>query len=181
MVEKGDFSKYNDYELLYLVRTNVEEARDIMFWKYSFLIKSRINRLGVPRMYWDDYYQEGCLMLYHAIKIYDEDSRMSFTKFFELLLKRRIITLLRKDLRETEIEKFEDFDDYPCYIVENEINALLESCEYKFTEMEQIVYDRIVMRNEKIEKVAKELGLNSKSLSNAKQRVLKKIKKEVNK
>ena len=37
------------------------------------------------------------------------------------------------------------------------------------------------MRNEKIENVAKELGVNSKSLSNAKQRVIKKIKKEVNK
>ena len=87
MEKYGDFSKYNDYELLYLIRANVEEARDILFWKYSFLIKSRINRLGVPRLYWDDYYQEGCLMLHRAIKIYDEGSRMSFTKFFELLLK----------------------------------------------------------------------------------------------
>ena len=54
MEKYGDFSKYNDYELLYLIRANVEEARDILFWKYSFLIKSRINRLGVPRLYWDE-------------------------------------------------------------------------------------------------------------------------------
>ena len=39
MEKYGDFSKYNDYELLYLIRANVEEARDILFWKYSFLIK----------------------------------------------------------------------------------------------------------------------------------------------
>ena len=181
MKKTGDFVKYNDYELLYLVRTNVEDAKEILFWKYSFLIKSRIKRLGVPRLYWDDYYQEGCLMLHHAIKIYDEDSKMSFTKFFELLLKRRIITLLRKDLKDNEVERVDDFDEYPSYIVENDINLILESYDYKFTEMEKIAYERLLLNNEKIENVAKELGLNSKSLSNAKQRVIKKIKKEVNK
>ena len=181
MKKSGDFSKYNDYELLYLVRSNVEEARDILFWKYSFLIKSRIQRLGVPRIYWDDYYQEGCMMLYHAIKIYDEDSKMSFTRFFELLLKRRIITLLRKDLKDSEVDVLEELDDYPSYIVENNISVLLESYDYNFTKLEKIAYDRLLMRNEKIENVAKELGVNAKSLSNAKQRVIKKIKKEVNK
>lgn len=180
-MELGDFSKYNDYELLYLIKTNVEEAREILFWKYSFLIRSRIYRLGVPRIYWDDYYQEGCLMLHRAIKIYDEESRMSFTRFFELLLKRRIITLLRKDLKESEIEKIDDFDDYPSYTTENKVGVLLESYEYNFTKMEKIAYERIIMHNEKIEDVAKELGVSSKSLSNAKQRALVKIKKEINK
>lgn len=173
--------KYNDYELLYLIRTNVEEARDILFWKYSFLIKSRINRLGVPRLYWDDYYQEGCLMLYRAIKIYDENSKMSFTRFFELLLKRRIITLLRKDLKELEIERVENFDDYPSLVVENSNAVLLECSEYNLSNMEKIAYERLILCNEKVENVAKELGINPKSLSNAKQRTLRKIKKEFNK
>ena len=184
MKKIGDFSKYNDYELLYLYKTNVEEAKEILFWKYSFLIKSRIQRLGVPRIYWDDYYQEGCLMLYRAIKIYDEESKMSFTKFFELLLKRRILTLLRKNLKLEEIEKIErleELDEYPSLIVDHEVNALLEECQYILTEIEKIAYDRIIVQNEKVEKVAKELGINPKSLSNAKQRALIKIKKEVNK
>ncbi|MBP3504627.1 MAG: hypothetical protein J6K18_05820 [Bacilli bacterium] len=181
MEKYGDFSKYNDYELLYLIKANVEEAREILFWKYSFLIKSRINRLGVPRFYWDDYYQEGCLMLHRAIKIYDENSRMSFTKFFELLLKRRIITLLRKDLKEFQVEKMEDFDEYPSYIIEQDTYSLLESCESNLSEIEKIAYERLMMNNEKVENVSKELGLNSKSLSNAKQRALRKIKKELNK
>lgn len=180
-MKTGDFMKYNDYELLYLVRTNVEEARDILFWKYSFLIKSRINRLGVPRLYWDDYYQEGCLMLYRAIRIYDENSKMSFTKFFELLLKRRIFTLLRKDLKEYQIEKVEDFDDYPNLINENNDVLLSEYSDYNLSDMEKIAYERLIICNEKVENVARELGINPKSLSNAKQRTLRKIKKEINK
>ena len=84
MKEIEDFRVYNDYELIYLVRTNVEEAKEILFWKYSFLIKSRIYRLGVPKIFWDDYYQEGCLTLHRAIKIFDENSMMTFTNFFEM-------------------------------------------------------------------------------------------------
>ena len=181
MKNTGEFGKYNDYELLYLYKTNVEEAKEILFWKYSFLIKSRIQRLGVPRIYWDDYYQEGCLMLYRAIKIYDEESKMSFTNFFELLLKRRILTLLRKNLKEEEIEIIDDLDDYSNLIVNNDIKVLLEEFDYNFSDIEKIAYERIIINNEKIETVSKELGINSKSLSNAKQRALLKIKKEVNK
>ena len=81
MKETGDFRVYNDYELIYLIRMNIDEAKDILFWKYSFLIKSRIYRLGVPKIFWDDYYQEGCLTLHRAIKIFDENSMMTFTNF----------------------------------------------------------------------------------------------------
>ncbi len=181
MKKQGDFSKYNDYELLYLIKQNNDEAKEILFWKYGFLIRSRICRLGVPRLYWDDYYQEGCLMLHRAIKMYDENSKKSFTKFFEMLLHRRIVTLLRKDLKDKEIEKIDDFDEYPLYVFEDKLEILLEGYECGLSEMEQLAYDRIVVGKEKIENVAKELGVNSKSLSNAKQRAIKKIKKEINK
>lgn len=180
MENRGDFSLYNDYELLYLISMNIDEAKDILFWKYSFLIKSRIYRLGVPRNLWDDYYQEGCLMLYRAIKIFDDNSQMTFTNFFELILKRRIITLLRKTLKDNKIEKINDFDAFQDnYVFNNQ--ALFEDYDYGFTEMEKIVYKRIILYNEKIDIVASDLGVNSKSVSNAKQRVLKKIRREINK
>ena len=70
-------------------------------------------------------------MLHRAIKIYDEGSRMSFTKFFELLLKRRIITLLRKDLKEFQVEKMEDFDEYPSYVIEHDTYYKLFTFVYK--------------------------------------------------
>lgn len=120
-------------------------------------------------------------MLYRAIRIYDENSKMSFTKFFELLLKRRIFTLLRKDLKEYQIEKVEDFDDYPNLINENNDVLLSEYSDYNLSDMEKIAYERLIICNEKVENVARELGINPKSLSNAKQRTLRKIKKEINK
>ena len=180
MKEIEDFRVYNDYELIYLVRTNVEEAKEILFWKYSFLIKSRIYRLGVPKIFWDDYYQEGCLTLHRAIKIFDENSMMTFTNFFEMLLKRRIAALLRKDLKNLKNEVIDDFDDYPAYS-NVDCEKLYEVNDCGLTEFEKVVYERVIIYNEKVEHIAADLGVSSKSISNAKQRALKKIRLEMNK
>lgn len=177
----GDFRKYNDYELLYLVKINVEEAKEILFWKYSFLIKSRIYKMGVPQFLWDDYFQEGCLMLHKAIRIYDESSQMTFTGFFELLLKRKIMTLLKKDLKKISNEQYDDFEEFPDF--ENQDMLLNESDaeEFSFSELERVAYIRLIIQQEKAEDVADDFKISTRSLYNAKQRALKKIRNKINK
>lgn len=177
----GDFRKYNDYELLYLVKINVEEAKEILFWKYSFLIKSRIYKMGVPQFLWDDYFQEGCLMLHKAIRIYDDSSQMTFTGFFELLLKRKIMTLLKKDLKKISNEQYDDFEEFPDF--ENQDMLLNESDaeEFSFSELERVAYIRLIIQQEKAEDVADDFKISTRSLYNAKQRALKKIRNKLNK
>lgn len=176
MQKMGDFSKYNDYELLYLVRENIDEAREILLWKYSFLIKSRIYKYNVPSNYWDDFYQEGLIMLYKAIRIFDDNSKMSFTNFFELLLKRRILTLLRKIKNDLLCEKTDNFDDIMYIQEEKELGYYVDEGVEELSEFEKHVFNKIILSGYKIEQLSKELGVSSKSISNAKQRVLKKIK-----
>ena len=89
--------QYNDFELLYMIEENSSEALDIMINKYSSLIYSRIKKFKIKENYIDDYYQEGLLVLYQAIHKYDLESPMSFTNFFDLLLQRKFIDLLRKN------------------------------------------------------------------------------------
>ena len=164
-----------------MVKINVEEAKEILFWKYSFLIKSRIYKMGVPQFLWDDYFQEGCLMLHKAIRIYDESSQMTFTGFFELLLKRKIITLLKKDLKKISNEQYDDFEEFPDF--ENQDMLLNESDaeEFSFSELERAVYIRLIIQQEKVEDVAEEFKISTRSLYNAKQRALKKIRNKINK
>ena len=115
-----------------------------------------------------------------SIKIFDENSMMTFTNFFEMLLKRRISALLRKDLKEFKNEVLDDFDDYPASNNDS-CDKLLEVSECGLTDLEKLVYERIIIYNEKVDVVAAELGVSSKSISNAKQRALKKIRQEMNK
>lgn len=137
--------------------------------------------MGVPQFLWDDYFQEGCLMLHKAIRIYDESSQMTFTGFFELLLKRKIITLLKKDLKIISNEQYDDFEEFPDF--ENQDMLLNESDaeEFSFSKLERVVYIRLIIQQEKAEDVANEFKISTRSLYNAKQRALKKIRNKINK
>ena len=46
--------KYNDYELLYMNGLSSEEARDILFEKYMFMIKKMIVKFNVQPNEKDD-------------------------------------------------------------------------------------------------------------------------------
>mgnify|MGYP004686242223 FL=1 len=87
--------KYNDYELLYMNGLSSEEARDILFEKYMFMIKKMIVKFNVQPNEKDDYFQEGLIALNKAIKTYKETSNMTFTRFVEMLIYHRFVDLTR--------------------------------------------------------------------------------------
>jgi len=90
--------KYNDYELLYLIQEKDDTALDIMFRKYIPLIKSRIKSFRIKERNREDFLQEGLLVLNKAIQRYNPDySKKTFTKYFDLILQRRFIQILKKE------------------------------------------------------------------------------------
>ncbi len=175
----GDFSYYNDYELLYLVRANIDEAREILIWKYSFLIKATIHKMKVPMKDWDDFYQEGCLVLLLTIRIYDDHHRMSFTNFFNLLLRRKFITLLKREHLNNsyDINEGLDYNVKPKYC--DDVYYLLEESHNELSELEQSVYRAFFIEGLKVEMIAKKLDIDAKSVSNAKVRIIKKLKNKL--
>jgi RNA polymerase sporulation-specific sigma factor len=58
--------QYNDSELLYLMYEDCEIALGILFNKYSNLIKKRLSDFRIHAKNYDDFYQEGLMMLYKA-------------------------------------------------------------------------------------------------------------------
>lgn len=95
-------NQYNDYELLYLIYEGDEEALGTIFNKYDPLIKKKLYDFKVARGLYDDFYQEGLIILYLAVKTYNPLLNKTFTRYFELLLTRRIMTLLRNVKKENE-------------------------------------------------------------------------------
>jgi hypothetical protein len=53
--------------------------------------------------------------------------------------------------------------------------------DFKFAELEKIAYIRLIVQQEKVEDVSEELKISNRSLYNAKQRALKKIRNKINK
>lgn len=89
--------KYNDYELLYLIYEKDDIALDIMFRKYIPLIRMRIRAFRIKKRNQEDFLQEGLLVLHKAIRCFNPDSKKTFTRYFDMILQRRFIQILRKE------------------------------------------------------------------------------------
>ncbi len=179
MEKRGDlynFYKYNDYELLYLIDIGNEDALETLVWKYGYLIKSKINKMNIPQVLRDDFYQEGCITLLKSAKIYDQNSKVYFTYFFDLILTRRFINLLRENKTMMMCEYRDTFDDVSDNMILKEDDYFnLDCLEFNFTEFENLVYQKIFVENKKIMDIAKELNTSSKCISNGKQRIIRNV------
>ena len=71
----------NDYELLYLISEMNDYAFEILCMKYAPMIKRRFKDLGISQRYYDDFFQEGLIMLNKAVKTYKVTSIKSFNNF----------------------------------------------------------------------------------------------------
>lgn len=95
-----DYKKINDYEVVYLVKENDEEARKIMFNKYIPIVKKLASKYSMSakwaRVDFDDLVQEGLIALNDAIDKYDENSGALFYTFACICVERRILTFCRK-------------------------------------------------------------------------------------
>lgn len=167
---------YNDYELLYLIHTGCEEALDVMFKKYQGLIVNTINSFHIVSRMFEDFYQEGMMVLFKAIKYFREDKRMSFTNFFTLLLKHRYIDLLRLNEKDFNNQILvEDPDILGVYVL-NEETLEYELDLEKLSSFEKEIYQMHFIDKKSITEIATELNLTEKQVYSARSRIKSKLK-----
>ncbi len=95
-----DYKNINDYEQLYLIRENDDEAKDTVFHKYKPIIISIASKYynylkerGIDR---EDLIQEGQVGLYKAINAYKETEDACFYTFCIICIEREIKSYCRK-------------------------------------------------------------------------------------
>ena len=95
-----DYKKINDYEVVYMVRENDEEAREIIFNKYIPIVRriasDHLALAKMARIEYEDLVQEGLIALNEAINKYNERSGVLFFTFLCVCVERRILTYCRK-------------------------------------------------------------------------------------
>lgn len=168
--------KYNDYELLYMNGLSSEEARDILFEKYMFMIKKMIVKFNVQPNEKDDYFQEGLIALNKAIKTYKETSNMTFTRFVEMLIYHRFVDLTRIKKKRNEENVSLDVIDYiipepkPTPILyEGNVFELL-----KLSKRERQVYELIYNQGKTNKEVSEILGMKITQVYSTTDRIRKK-------
>ena len=160
----------NDYELIYLIHAEHDElALNFMFQKYHKFIWKQVHLLEVEQKEQDDFHQEGNLMLHKAIKTFNSDKNKTFTRYFELILKRHFYQL-KRNLPTYYLFENTDFCKGRCFIEEEPEYLVLNS------ELEQIIYERYFMNRETIEDIEKHTQLKRKQIYNTIFRIKEKYK-----
>jgi len=121
-----DYKKYNDYELIYMVKENDDQSKDILLEKYRPIIMSLVNKHyknNINNSYdYDDYYQEAMLSFYKAIREYDSNKEALFYTFIVICIDRALLSFSRKisSLKKNVYNNYISIDDIDYAIEDKE-------------------------------------------------------------
>jgi RNA polymerase sporulation-specific sigma factor len=170
--------KHNDFEIISLIREGNQEALSLMFEKYTPLIYKKINQFNL--MYdKEDMFQEATMLLYKSVLKFDESMNKTFTRFFELNLNRRFISIVTKRVRRQEI--FYENANYihETFHVDNERDAYQdlykEEISKILTQTENLVYTLRELNNYSIQYIKENFDLSDKVIYNSLYRAKNKI------
>lgn len=174
-----DFRNYNDYEIIDLVKQGNEEALQLMIDKYRYLIAKKIIKFNLTEEF-DDYFQEGLLVLYRSIMRFDDSRVKTFTRYFEMNYEHHLISAIRKKSRKLKftIEKLPMlYGDAICeskseYYSDDEIKAVL----HVLSSLEKRIFERRFIDNHDVKKIAEIEAIDVKTVYNAIERIRKKVK-----
>lgn len=95
-----DYKDVNDYELIYRIRENDDDAISLMYEKYEPIIinvaKNYYLKYGYTGVELNDLIQEGRIALYKALCCYKEDKEAIFYTYLNICLHRHFVTYYRR-------------------------------------------------------------------------------------
>ena len=169
----------NDYELLYLATYNDEEAKNLILKKYEKLIYKYNQKFDVDINNYDDFLQEGRIIINKAIKTFDVNSNKSFTKYVELLLYHRYIDLMRKKKTDNYQLISDESIDYVCFD-NTKTQTVSEEIIIDYDDLSQFERQIYHYRFEKLMKprdIAGELEIPINKIYSALERIKRKLRK----
>ena len=163
----------NDYELIYLIQCHHDwVALEMMFAKYENMIWKNLSTYNVGSKDKDDIFQDCLILLNKAITIFNENRGKTFTRYFELILKREIVYRKNKLPNVLLMDRPELIPGVSYMVLEEE-----EEFEIHLkTELEKKVYKSYFKEGMKINSIVRDLNVSEKQIYNCIYRIKKKIK-----
>ena len=199
---KEELEKINDYELLMLYREDDEQAKNLLFYKYKFIIDILIHKyrpaLISLNIDYQEIFSECSVGFSDALKSYHDDKEAGLPTFITLCVERRLKGIIRKYNRDKYKEMSETYsldfayrdndgnlfdkisDDYEHDPLKNSIDAenykdLVNAIKRGLTKRE---YDVFILMESNLNylEIAEILKQTPKQIDNAMQRIKNKIR-----
>lgn len=200
-----DYKEYSDSELCSMICENNEDAKDILFKKYKYIIDIIIKKYSLSAVKvgieYNDLYQEALVGFTDALNSYDENKDASIATFITLCVERKLQntilkakTIKNKMFLQALSLDYQDDSESPLseIISDNSKNdplnnmtndesyiELIEKIKNELSSSEYEVFTLMVSGLSYIE-IAEQLNKNPKQIDNAIQRIKSKIKKIIN-
>ena len=202
----NNYNEFNDSELCMMIKENNEDAKDIMYSKYNYIITSILKKyIGIIKklnLDYHDVYQEAMFGFLDAIDKYDENKDASIKTFISLCVTRRVNAAIIKASRvKRKIEQEALYIDYT-YDDSNlplqelisdknannpleqmtkteEINSIIKRIKSSLSPNEEEVFN-LMLNDLDYQQIAIILNKSPKSIDNAMQRIKMKVKKILN-
>ena len=131
-----DYKNYNDYELIYMVRENSSDSKDILYRKYQPVIKSIAREFYKNFKYYgyeyEDFLQEAEFFFEKAIVQYDDNKGMLFYSFVDLCVRRGLINFCRNisnDKKNRPLYCYIDIGECNIPDINNDVNNFINECD----------------------------------------------------
>lgn len=198
-----NYKEYSDSELCSMICENNEDAKDILFKKYKYIIDIIIKKYSLSAVKvgieYNDLYQEALVGFTDALNSYDEKKDASIATFITLCVERKLqntilkakaiknkmfIQALSLDYQENSEESplkeiiSDNYKNDPLNNMTNDENylELIEKIKNELSIQEYEVFALLSSGLNYIE-IANQLSKNPKQIDNAIQRIKNKIKK----
>lgn len=206
MIDLDELAKTNDSELIMLYRENDEDAKNMLFYKYKFIIDILLKKyqhwLSALKIDYQELYSECTVGFSDALYCYQEDKDSSLSTFITLCIERRLNGVIRKysrdkykimqdsysldfiyeDKNASLIEKLSDEnndDPLKNMAEQEEYDELIQNIKKTLTKKEYEVFV-LKSRGFDYQEIARILDKNPKQIDNSIQRIKIKIKKILN-
>lgn len=94
-----NYKNINDYEVLYMIRENSDDARDLIFQKYSPIIKKIANKYYLANKDigadYEDYMQEAMIAFNRALSSYDDSQQTLFYTYAPAVMNKHLLSYVR--------------------------------------------------------------------------------------
>lgn len=196
-----NYKEYSDSELLNLIKEESEEAKDILYEKYKYIIGLIIKKYTMSakmlNIEYNDLYQEALLGFSDAINRFD-DASSSFPTFITICVDRRLQVVLKKASRlknklmneSLSLEYVYEDDKQPLMDIlsdenknnpllnlemDEEVDSLIKKINGTLSSKEKEVF-ALMLKNYNYQEIAQILNCQVKQIDNAMQRIKLKAK-----
>jgi len=143
---------YNDYELLYLAKEDIDTIGEILYKKYSGIIYSKALKYSPSNLLIEDFLSEAKLTLYEAIENYQD--KYNFNTYLSNCLDNKLLNYRKSILRNKNkilneslsIEDIKENTSTSYNNIYNPENNLFE--EYEYEELRNKIIDKLDWKEE---------------------------------